>query len=480
MIAQDVTVLAPFLVLTVTLVVMILLVAWSRRHRPVAFTAAAGAGAALLSLPVAGRVADRTVALLLIIDGYSLFYMGLVLVAQLSVVAMLYPYLSQRPSGEDHPEECYLLLTTATIGACVLVAAAHVASLFLGLELVGLSLYALLGYLRARRQALEAAVKYLVLSASASAFLLFGLALVYAETGTLEFARIGMAVRLQEQSPLLFLGGSALVLVGIGFKLGIAPFHLWVPDVYQGAPAPITAFIATASKAAVLALLLRLAAMTTLAEQPVFRSLLAGIAILSMLIGNLLALQQRDVKRLLAYSSIAHLGYALVAFLADGDRAAEAVTIYLTAYTVTALGAFAVVTMLSDRDREGSEFTRYEGLFWHRPWLSGAMFVMLLSLAGIPMTVGFLAKFYAVTAGVEAERWGLLLALAAGSVMGLYYYLRIVAAMVGAGPDLAARPLEQPSLPLWTIGSVLAALTAFAIWAGLYPGPLIELVRALV
>jgi NADH-quinone oxidoreductase subunit N len=346
---QDVVTLIPFMLLTAGLVSMMLLIAWSRRHALVAFVAGATMVSALATLPVARGLGDRTVALLFILDGYSLLYMGLVLAATLAVVAMAYPYLQARPSGEERREECYLLLTTAALGACVLVSAAHFASLFLGLELLGVSLYALLGYTRARPRALEAAVKYLVLSAAASAFLLFGLALLYAETGTMELARIGTIIRIQERMPILLLAGGGFLLAGMGFKLGVAPFHLWVPDVYQGAPAPITAFIATASKAAVLALLLRLASSTDLLEQQGFRTLVAVAAGLSMLLGNLLALQQRDVKRILAYSSIAHLGYALIAFLAAGRHAAEAVTLYLAAYTVMSLGAFTVVTMLSDR-----------------------------------------------------------------------------------------------------------------------------------
>jgi NADH-quinone oxidoreductase subunit N len=436
---------------------------------------------ALATLPVARGLGDRTVALLFILDGYSLLYMGLVLAATLAVVAMAYPYLQARPSGEERREECYLLLTTAALGACVLVSAAHFASLFLGLELLGVSLYALLGYTRARPRALEAAVKYLVLSAAASAFLLFGLALLYAETGTMELARIGTIIRIQERMPILLLAGGGFLLAGMGFKLGIAPFHLWVPDVYQGAPAPITAFIATASKAAVLALLLRLASSTDLLEQQGFRTLVAVAAGLSMLLGNLLALQQRDVKRILAYSSIAHLGYALIAFLAAGRHAAEAVTLYLAAYTVMSLGAFTVVTMLSDRERDGDEITLYAGLFWRRPWLAAAMAVLLLSLAGIPMTIGFIGKFYVITAGVAAERWGLLLLLVAGSVIGLFYYLRVVAAMAGEVPQASRLPWTiEPSPSYWIAGCVLALMTGATILTGLYPEPVISLLRALL
>jgi NADH-quinone oxidoreductase subunit N len=319
-----------------------------------------------------------------------------------------------------------------------------------------------------------------VLSAGASAFLLFGLALIYAETGTMEFSRIGTIAKIQDQSPLLLLAGGALLLAGLGFKLGIAPFHLWVPDVYQGAPAPITAFVATASKAAVLALLLRVAGSADLLHQERFRGLVAAAALLSILFGNLLALRQQQVKRLLAYSSIAHLGYALIAFLAGGERAAEAVTIYVAAYMVMTLGAFTVVTMLSDPEQDGDALTRYAGLFRRMPWLATAMVVMLLSLAGIPLTIGFIGKFYVVAAGVAEGQWALLAMLVAGSIIGLFYYLRVIAAMAGevSAPDVD-RWTRQPQISTsWMAGCALAILTALTLWTGLYPEPLIRLVRS--
>jgi NADH-quinone oxidoreductase subunit N len=475
----DVIALTPLLVLTVAVAAMLLQIAFARRHVLTACMAMGACAAALLALPVILPDGSRRVTLLLVIDGYAVFYMGLILVTALAVAAMSLSYFAMSPGDERQPEEYYVLLLLASLGACVLVAADHVASFFLGLELLGLSLYGLIGYLRGRVRSLEAAVKYLILSAASSAFLLFGLALLYAHSGTMQLSGMGLLERLDEESPIMVLAGLAFILIAIGFKLGIAPFHMWAPDVYQGAPAPVAAFVATSSKAAVFALLLRLAYSMDLHQTGMFWNLVAVMAVLSMTVGNLLALLQSDVKRILAYSSIAHLGYALVAFLAGGALAAESLTMYLVAYVAASLGAFTVVAMLSNPREDADRLDRYQALFWRRPWISAAMVVMLLSLAGIPLTVGFIGKFYAITAGVGSALWGLLLILVANSVIGLFYYLRIVVVMMARERSVSeADEVERDYA--WVGGWSLALVTLLTLWLGINPEPLIRLVRATV
>jgi NADH-quinone oxidoreductase subunit N len=342
-------------------------------------------------------------------------------------------------------------------------------------------LYGLIGYLRARLRSLEAAIKYLVLSAVSSAFLLFGLALLYVHSGTMAFSAMGTLQRIEEGVSLTVLAALGFILIGVGFKLGIAPFHMWTPDVYQGAPAPVAAFVATCSKAAVFALLLRLAVAMDLDRHGAFWNLVAIMAVLSMFAGNLLALLQSDVKRILAYSSIAHLGYALVAFLAGGALAVESVTVYLVAYVLTSLGAFTVVALLSHSREDADHLDRYQGLFWRRPLVSAAMMVMLLSLAGIPLTIGFIGKFYAIAAGVGSGLWVLLVILVTNSVIGLFYYLRILVVMMQPA-TAASQPAGLWYEPryLWVGGSSLAIVTVLALWIGVDPEPLIRVVRAIV
>jgi NADH-quinone oxidoreductase subunit N len=474
----DLIALAPLLILTAAVAMMMLHIAFARNHVVTACTAMGACALALASLPLVGSNGTRRVTSLLLIDGYALFYMGLILATSLAVSAMSLPYLVKRPSGERQPEEYYVLLLLATLGACVLVAADHMASLFLGLELIGLSLYGLIGYLRARARSLEAAIKYLVLSAASSAFLLFGLALLYVQSGTMQMSGMGLLHRINEEMPVMALAGVAFVLIAMGFKLGIAPFHMWAPDVYQGAPAPVTAFVATCSKAAVFALLLRLTMVMDLQGRGVFWNAVAIMAVLSMTVGNLLALLQTDVKRILAYSSIAHLGYALVAFLAGGAPAVESLTIYLVAYVLTSLGSFTVVTLLSDRHEDAGTLDLYQALFWRRPWMSAAMVVMLLSLAGIPLTVGFIGKFYAIAAGAGSGLWALLLILVANSVVGLFYYLRIIVVMMAREKPVAEAQASSPYL--WVGGWSLAVVTVLVLWIGVDPEPLIRVVRTMV
>jgi NADH-quinone oxidoreductase subunit N len=276
------------------------------------------------------------------------------------------------------------------------------------------------------------------------------------------------------QNSRLVLAGLTLITTGIGFKLGVVPFHLWTPDVYEGAPAPVTAFIATISKGAIFALLLRY--FYTVGAQH-FRAvfvLFAIIAIASMLIGNLMALLQNNVKRILAYSSIAHMGYLLVAFEASGAMASEAVAFYLVAYFITTIGAFGVVAVLSDEERDADTLEDYAGLFWRRPVLASIFTLMLLSLAGIPVTAGFLAKFYVVTVGASAGIWALILILVISSVIGLFYYLRVVITMYARVRQEAPRAEPNAFGGSYT---VLMALTALLLWLGVYPVPLLNVIR---
>ena len=444
-------------------------IVYKRIHALAAALTVGGLVAAFYSILWVSPLVPRQVTTLLIIDRYALFYMGLIIASAAAVAMLSYPYFQKYM---EHREELYLLLLIATLGCTVLVASSHLVSFFLGLEILSVSLYAMIAYLKDRRQSLEAGIKYLVLAAASSAFLLFGMALIYAELGTMEFSRISTASVATSQLALL-LPGILLILTGIGFKLAVVPFHLWTPDVYEGAPAPVTAFIATVSKVAVFALVLRFFYHPDLQQFHVVFVVFVIIAVASMVAGNLLALWQTNVKRILAYSSIAHFGYMLVGFVAGGNIAIEAVTFYLVAYTVTTLGAFGVVTVLSTSSRDADRLDDYAGLFWRRPLLAGIFTVMMLSLAGIPATMGFLAKFYVLTAGASATKWSLIIILVMTSTIGLFYYLRILVALYSTSSDRAAT--AEPLVPAG--GLVLALLTTLLFWFGIYPAPLMDVIQ---
>lgn len=467
---DDLKVLLPLLLLASTAVVTMLAISVARSHPLALFLTLAGLAATFGSLFLVAPIAPRQVTPLLRIDRYALFYFGLIAAASFAVALLAHGDL-ERQAGRR--EEFYVLLLIATLGASVLAASSHFASFFLGLETLSVPLFALTAYAQDRKRPLEAGMKYLVLAAASGAFLLFGMALVYADLGTMSFGRIGSLLNgPQAVHPPLLLAGGALILTGIGFKLSLVPFHLWTPDVYEGAPAPVTAFIATVSKGAVFALLLRLGSGAPRAGAMILA--LSLLAAASMIAGNLLALLQTDVKRILAYSSIAQMGYLLVAFLASGRLAVEAATFYLFAYFVTTLGAFGAVTLLSDPSRESDSLSDYRGLFRRRPLLAGIFTAMLLSLAGLPLTAGFVGKFYAAAAGAAAGRWTLVLILAVTSGISLFYYLRIIVALFarGEGPAGGRR---SPSL----LGTgLMIFLAGLLIWLGLYPTPFIRIVQA--
>jgi NADH-quinone oxidoreductase subunit N len=464
--------LLPLIVLAGTSVLVMVGIAVRRSHRFTLGLTLAGLTAAFGSLWIAAPLAPRQVTPLLVIDHYALFYFGLLIAGGFAVALLAYDYLAK---VDINREELYLLLLIATTGGAILVASSHFASFFLGLEMLSVSLYAMVAYLHPRRQPLEAGIKYLILAAASAAFLLFGMALVYAGLGTMEFGR--MAHMLETGNNVMLISGLALIITGIGFKLAVVPFHLWTPDVYEGAPAPVTAFIATVSKGAMFALLLRYFYRSGAATNHRIRLVFIIIAIASMLAGNLLALLQSNVKRILAYSSIAHMGYLLVAFLASGELAVEAVTFYLVAYFITTLGAFGVVSALSTHDREAEDIDDYHALFCRRPALAGVFTLMLLSLAGIPVTAGFIGKFYIVVAGASSAMWALVIILVVSSVIGLFYYLRIVAAMY-ASPERDA--IETGSRISAASGAVLYMLAVLLVWFGIYPEPLLRLIRTVL
>jgi NADH-quinone oxidoreductase subunit N len=476
----DFAALSPLLIISATAVFLMLSIAIRRNHRAAAIISLLGLAIALGSLPFASSAAPRQVTASLILDLYSFLYMAILISAAGFVFLFGYDYLNRR---REHREEFYLLVLLATTGAMVLVASRNFASLFLGLELLSVALYALIGYVRTERVSIEAGIKYLILAASSSSILLFGLALIYSESGSMDLSQFTAMTHSYGQANPILLAGLMLSLTGIGFKLAIVPFHLWTPDVYEGAPLPVTAFIATVSKGGMFALLLRWFQTQGAGLAGATGLVLSIMAIASMLTGNLLALRQTNVKRILAYSSIAHMGYLLVALIAGGTLGAPAATYYLTAYLVTILGAFGTMTLLSGARREAASLDSYRGLFWQKPLVATAFTTMLFSLAGIPLTAGFLGKFYVLTSGAAQSQWVLLLTLVVSSTIGLFYYLRILVVMYGrpaepvAITDAGTLPLPLPAT------LALAVLTGLVFLLGLYPTPfwnvIVEATRSL-
>ncbi|MGY2397696.1 NADH-quinone oxidoreductase subunit NuoN [Pseudomonas sp. SDO5271_S396] len=471
--------LAPLLITSLTIVVVMLAIAWRRNHSQTFLLSCAGLNLALLSIIPALKVAPLAVTPLMMVDDFALLYIALILVATLACVTLAHAYLGEGGTGyPGNREELYLLILLAAAGGIVLVSAQHLAGLFIGLELLSIPTYGLVAYAFFNKRSLEAGIKYMVLSAAGSAFLLFGMALLYAEAGSLSFTGIGHALATTNSPAPIAQLGLAMMLIGLAFKLSLVPFHLWTPDVYEGAPAPVAAFLATASKVAVFAVMVRLFQISPAANTGVLSNVLTVIAIASILFGNLLALTQNNLKRLLGYSSIAHFGYLLIALVASKGLAVEAIGVYLVTYVITSLGAFGVITLMSSpyKGRDADALYEYRGLFWRRPYLTAVLTVMMLSLAGIPLTAGFIGKFYIVATGVEAHEWWLVASLILGSAIGVFYYLRVMVTLYLIEPNLrrvdAELHWEQKAG-----GVMLLAIALLAFFLGVYPQPLLTLVQ---
>lgn len=466
----DIAVLSPLIVLAATAIAVMLGIAFYRNQKVALLFTLLGLGTAFSALFIAAQHIPHAVTTLLIVDGYGLFFMGLILLSGFVVATLSHGYMKWR---DENPEEFYLLLLLATLGSGTLVFGRSFISFFLGLEILSVSLYTMIAYLKVTDRGNEAGIKYLILAAVSASFLLFGMALVYARLGTMEFVRIAAKAGALGNDPML-LTGLVLIIVGVGFKLAVAPFHMWTPDVYEGAPAPVAAFVATVSKGAMLVLLLRFFTYVGIRDYPALVLLFSIISVVSMFVGNLLALYQRNVKRTLAYSSVAHQGYILVALLAGPEVSVMAVCYYLPAYFVSMLGAFGVITVMSGNEKDADSIEDYYGLAWRRPWLAGVFTVMLLSLAGIPLTAGFLGKYYVMAAGASSALWVLVFAIGLNSAASLYYYLKIVIAQFGEGRE---KVCPSPPRVEFSAGMIMAALTVILFWLGIYPAPMIRIIH---
>jgi NADH-quinone oxidoreductase subunit N len=489
--AADLYGILPLAILAGSSLVVLFAAAFTRRLVVSFVISLAGLAAAMACAGIAATRVPFAVARLLSFDRFVLF--GFVLILGGTFFAAISSWAALRGRIEEGGDFFFLLLLSS-LGACILAASSAFASFFLGLELMSVSLYAMIGWRRESGIGTEAAIKYLVVAGASSAFLLFGMAVFYADTGTMDLARLAEGGPGQS---LLAPVGLGMMLVGIGFKLAVVPFHMWTPDVYDGAPAPVTGFIATVSKGAMVVVLARAFAPALVgtggvngmvregagALSAAFPWVFAGIAGLSMFAGNILALRESNVKRVLAYSSIAHLGYILVAFLAGGAEALRAIAFYLVAYFATTLGAFAAIAELSGPDRDADSLEEYRGLAARRPWLAAAFTAMLLSLAGLPLTAGFVGKFIILRAGAGAELWILAVILAVNGTISIFYYLKIVSTMFRGFAEHAGgpAPVAQTTVargPLLA-AAALAALTLIVVALGVFPSPLLAFIGTL-
>ncbi|MBI3794540.1 MAG: NADH-quinone oxidoreductase subunit N [Nitrospinae bacterium] len=355
--------------------------------------------------------------------------------------------------------EYYALLLFATVGMLLMVASSDMITLFLGLELLSICLYVLAGYTRTRAESNEAALKYFLLGGFAAGFLLYGMAMIYGSTGHTDLAGIGKAVSHGAFNKMYLTVGAIMLLVGLGFKLAAVPFHQWTPDVYQGSPIPITAFMSAGPKAAVLAALIRVYEGSVSYMHVDWLAWLGVLAVMTMTVGNVAALVQNDVKRMLAFSSISHAGYAMVGLAAANKQGIASVIIYMLVYTLMNIAAFGVLALVARKNEQRTKMQDFAGFAYSNPFLAIAMTILAFSLAGIPPMAGFMAKFYVFMSAMQAGLYWLVVAAVINSAIGIYYYLRFTVSMYMREPEEKLPPVTaSPALLIAIVVSLIGVL----------------------
>jgi len=463
--AADLAFLLPEIVLTVGALAILVADVLAPARRVLLTSIAIAVLAATLAAIFIYRNADVDVAGgLIAVDGFSTFFKLVFVFAAIMTVLMSHRYLAIEGIN---PGEYHFLVLCATLGMMVMAGAIDLISAFVGLETMAVSFYVLAGYIKPNPRSNEAAVKYFLLGAFSLAILLYGMSLLYGLSGSTHLGAMAAAFGAQRDARLLL--AMILVVAGLGFKIAAAPFHMWAPDVYEGAPTPVTAFLSVGSKAASFAMLLRIFFQGLPLQLADWSLLFAALAFVTMTAGNVAALTQSNIKRMLAYSSIAQAGYVLIGVVAGTERGVSAALFYLAVYALMQLGAFAVVVLLRRTDAIGDELKDLSGLYGRQPFAAFAMLLFLLSLGGIPPTAGFMGKFRLFGAAIESGHVWLAVAGVLNSVVSLYYYLRIVMFMYQRTETAGSEPVLSPLL------ATTLAIAAFGTLAlGVYPTLLID------
>ncbi|MGQ3685851.1 MAG: NADH-quinone oxidoreductase subunit N [Candidatus Loosdrechtia sp.] len=406
-----------------------------------------------------------------IIDNYSLFFNFIFLLTAGLVILLSHDYIKRE--GINHGEY-YALILFSTIGMMLMASGADLLNIYIGLEVVSVSIYILIGFNRSKLKSNESALKYFLLSAFATGFLLYGISMIYGATGSLNLSQISGIVGSKGavSKPLLFMG-TGLIIIGLGFKVAAVPFHAWAPDVYEGAPTTVTAFMAVGSKAAAFAAFVRIFIAAFGPVHYEWQIIIYILAVLTMIVGNVVAISQTDIKRMLAYSGIAHAGYLLIALVTANTTGVSGILFYILTYVFMNIGAFAIVIILSQKGDECMQINDYAGLGYKYPLLAIAMTLFLLSMAGIPPTAGFMGKFYIFSAAVKSGYIGLAVIGVINSVISVYYYLRIVTVMYMRDPEREFQPLTISPL---IVAAVVISVVG-TIHLGIFPSRVMEIAR---
>ncbi len=474
--ALNVTAVLPQVILSVTALTVLLVGVFSpqgKKTSSLGFLSLVGVVAALVSTLMINGVRESAYNGMVLADGFSSFITMIICLVTILTVMISISY--QKFFPRLNCGEYYSLLLFAALGMCFMGSAGNLLVVFLALETMSISIYALAGFKSDETKSIESAMKYFLLGAFASGFLLFGFALIFGCVGSMDLVKIGayLSTHSEVLHSRMLMGGVALMTVGFGFKIAMFPFHMWTPDVYEGAPTPVTGFMATGVKAAAFAALLRVFFVALGPLQVDWTGIMWLFAFMTMTIGNVVALSQTNIKRMLAYSSIAHAGYLLVGFVAGSKLGQSAILFYLLSYAFTNLGAFGVIALLARKGGEYTELEDFAGMGFKYPLMGLAMALFMFSMGGIPPASGFMGKFYLFSSAMKSGFVWLAVFGVINSVISLYYYLRVVVVMYfkEAGQDIV---MSKPS-PALVVGLMLAAVGVLQM--GIFPSYLLDMAR---
>lgn len=479
---QQLTAFLPFLIVIFSLTIVILSISYSRNHFFTAMFVVLSFLFVFFSLFFLTSKIPLDIATLFHIDGYSLLYIGMIVISSISTCVFAYPSLLNYP---DNKEEFYLLILISNLGAMLSIISNNMCSLFVNIEIMSIPMFGLIAYFNNKKHSLESAFKYVILSSIASSFLLLGISWIYSISGNLSFTSINhilQIISLNEKLVVLF--GIVMILISLFFKLSIVPFHLWTPDIYEGTPSVVLSFFSTVGKISTFSVLLHFLSHISSLNNSVLYYLLLLISICSMLIGNLMALFQKNLKRFFGYSSISQLGYLFIVLLVSKNNyilSLETTAMYLFGYLFSNIAYFGILNLVSNfcKNNNVNSISLYKGFFWSEPVLSSILTLVLLSLAGFPMTLGFIGKFYILSIIIKEHLWTVGFAFLVSTVLGFYCYLRIIVNLY-LNPSKTSLKYELNVFNNWlyTPSGIIIFFSAMILLIfGIYPNPLINFIK---
>jgi len=479
---QQLTALLPFLIIIFTAVTVILSISCNRNHFFTAVFSISGFITAFFSLYFLTAIIPIDITMLFHINNYSILYIGMIIISSISTCIFAYPWLKKYPFNK---EEFYLLIMISSLGAMSLIISNHMASFFINMEIISLPIFGLIAYSSYQKYSLEASFKYIILSGVASSFLLLGIAWIYSVSGHLNFISIYQFFNIiSDSEKLVLLFGISMILFSLFLKLSIVPFHLWTPDIYQGSPISVLSFFSTVGKIAVFSFLLRFLSHFSHLNNNILYFIISLITVFSVLVGNVMALFQENLKRFFGYSSISQLGYLFIVLFVSNKNylfSLEASAIYLCGYLFSNIAFFGFINLISNAYKENDvnySIDLYKGLFWSQPLLSSILTIALFSLAGIPITLGFVGKFYIISIIIKEHLWVMGLFFLIGMILSLYCYLRIILNLYLHPSKLLKYDLNRLKNWFYTPSGVVICISgAILLILGIYPNPLIRLVK---